>query len=131
MKSLLSYSNALRNSRLLLLLLLGMHLGILVLTYADVGNLGAYFWGGRGTDTSTFLLLEWVSLVLVVLFYALLRLRAHSNVLWLRVFLFVVGLYFALNTLGNLLAVSWLERGFALLTIYLSACFFRLSSASS
>lgn len=90
------------------------------------------FGGGRLQNQDQLLVMESVSLVVNLIAMLLVAMRAgyigqFQNVLFVRVGLWVFFGLFALNTLGNLLAVTLFEKSMAEVTLFLAFGFFQLA----
>jgi len=83
-------------------------------------ELGDYLWGGRVEDPIRLMMLEGVSITVLMLGAScFLILNRSKKAVWRRMArsgLVLYTLLFALNTLGNLMAKTPLERSFSLLT---------------
>ena len=95
-------------------------------------------WGGRADRSSpSFLVLEIIGLLVIALFAAVVAAKAGYLKLpgprrIVDVGVWVVGLYFALNTVGNLASMSGLERAiFTPVSLVLSVLAFWLARAKT
>jgi hypothetical protein len=78
-------------------------------------------WGGRLQNAADMYIMESVSIVVNVIFMVVLYLRLRKfqhRIIPITLWLFFI--IFLLNTIGNLLAVTAFERGFALVTFVLA-----------
>jgi len=91
-------------------------------------------WGGQISNREELLRMEAMSILFLSLGIGLtlLRLRqlrsGRRSVLLTIAMWLLVGL-FALNSLGNLLAQTWLEKSFVIVTVILTLCCLRLALA--
>lgn len=89
-------------------------------------------WGGKFDEPSTIILLELFAL-LVMLFLAFLILSKNKLIDWqwkpkaTNRWLLGFSLFFLLNTVGNLLAETYVEKAQAALTLFLSLALFSIS----
>ncbi len=88
-------------------------------------GLGAYLWGGRTEMGPQLLVLEAISVgVLMGGWTSFWILHRSGNKGWRKAASIAISIYsllFVLNTLGNLLAKTNLERSFSLVTFFLAA----------
>ncbi len=78
-------------------------------------------WGGRLKSVEEMYVFEAISIVInLILFVALLikgeYIKAFIPIKVVNVILWIFVVIFALNTVGNIFAATWLEKGFTLLT---------------
>jgi len=132
MKKLLSFSLALRVSILITVLLCVLHLAVIIgILFFDFAPI-EFLWGGRMETAEQLLSFELSSLIssLVVLFLLLVRSgRLHLAKLMQvsHIAMWVLFVLFILNTLGNLLANSLFEKGFAIVSAILAFCLLRVA----
>ncbi len=76
-----------------------------------------YAWGGRINSPQALFTAGIVSVIFnLVLIGLLIRKGKNDNRKVIHVFLWIYLIYFVLNTIGNLLAPTWIEKSFALIT---------------
>lgn len=102
--------------------------GILFFDFAPVD----YLWGGRMDTSAQLLNFEWLSLLISVLFFVLLLIKAGrikiavlKKVAHMFVWLFFI--LFLFNTIGNLIATTNFEKFFALVTGLLTFLLLRIA----
>lgn len=83
-------------------------------------------WGGRIQSANSMYLFEIASLLfsfffLLILWYKRSALLKQQSSRIFDIIMWVFFFFFLLNTLGNLLATSWVEKSFALLTLLIAA----------
>jgi len=130
MSRFISFSKALLFSQFLIGFLIVFHLLVVFLTISGIDFFMKYTWGGQVTAIEEFIRLEIISIVASCICFVLIFLRKSAQKkIWLvmsRNGLFLFFLLFSLNTLGNLFAVSLLEKSFALITLSLAFFLLRL-----
>lgn len=130
MSRFISFSKALLFSQFLIGFLLVFHLLVVFLTISGIDFFMKYTWGGQVTAIEEFIRLEVISIVASSLCFTFLLMRKNAqSKLWLilsRVGLGFFFLLFSLNTLGNLFAVSLLEKSFAIITLSLAFLLLRI-----
>jgi hypothetical protein len=132
MKKLLSFSLALRVSILITVLLCLLHLSVIIgIVFFDFAPV-EFLWGGRMETADQLLNFEISSLIssLVVLFLLLVRsgwLHIPKMTKVSKIAMWVLFVLFLLNIIGNLLATSAFERGFAVVSALLAVCLLRIA----
>jgi drug/metabolite transporter (DMT)-like permease len=113
--------------KLALDVLLGLLLGLLLFHISIIAKIIPYdiVWGGRLKSDSQMFTMEIVSILVtaILIFVLLIRRRYMNQVLppkIVQISLWVFFVYFIINSIGNLLAESLLEKVFTLLTIVFS-----------
>ena len=94
-----------------------------------------FLWGGRVSSNEQFLTLEVVAFVVQLLCLLLTLIRAEVLKLpkmaaLARSSMGVLGVVFSINTVGNVLAHTWFEKGFTLVTGVLALLSWRLAMDS-
>jgi Cu/Ag efflux pump CusA len=132
MKNIITFEQATKLN-ILLLSLIGLMHSVLIINNT-VFNYSPTFlvWGGQIDDSQQFLRLEIFSLVVIVLFLLVVlvngkRIKSQAFIKPSKIALYVISGYFLLNTVGNLLAVSFIEKAFALVTLAVSYCSYRMA----
>lgn len=91
-----------------------------------------YVWGGRIENLEQLKVMETISLVVNLIAMLVVGLRAgiigqQQNSKVVRVVLWIFCAFFVLNTVGNIMAQTMMEKSFALVTLLLAYGFFRLA----
>lgn len=132
MKNWISFSAAVRLSLFLFGLIFLFHLAVLLgIAFLDYAPLD-YLWGGRMQNEQELLSYELVSLLIVAVCILLVLIRAgrlgEPSLQGIAgVGMWVLFLLFLLNTVGNILAKTMLEKSFALITLLLALLCLRMA----
>lgn len=107
---------------------LAIIIGIVFFDFAPVD----FLWGGRLQTAEELLTFEFISLMIITFCFLIIvitsgRLPVSKMAGVVKVLLWVLFLLFLLNTIGNLLAKTNFEKGFAVVTAFLAFLCLRLA----
>ncbi|MCB2209228.1 MAG: hypothetical protein KQH67_13135 [Bacteroidetes bacterium] len=132
MRKIIDFNTAILASLFLIGILILFHIsiliGILIFDYAPID----FLWGGKMKTVAQLLNFEIVSLLTSVIFFCLLLIRAKLlNIPKLtgitRIAMWVLFVFFLLNTIGNAMAATTFERLFAIASGALAFLFLRIA----
>lgn len=93
----------------------------------------AFFWGGKINSLSQLYLFESLALVILIFIGVITTIRKQqlTNTIkatpFIKRMMLVFSIFFVLNSIGNLLAETMLEKCQTVITLYLAMAFYRLS----
>lgn len=93
----------------------------------------AFFWGGKINSLSQLHLFESLALVILVFIGVITTIRKQQLINTIKTtpfikrMMLVFSIFFVLNSIGNLLAETMLEKCQTVITLYLAMAFYRLS----
>lgn len=104
------------------------HVVILYTLYSYPGYPLDFIWGGRLTG-QILMTLEWIALAISLLSFAVVWWRAYGNqgMKAARVMVFLLFIYFAVNTLGNLISETIVEKTLSILSALLAILCLRIA----
>lgn len=132
MKKILPFNQAIKFSLILFGLLILFHLsiiiGIVIFDFVPI----EFLWGGRMETKGQLLNFEIISLLVMVFCLMVVLLRSERIKMpalagFSRVVLWILFVLFIFNTVGNILAETAFEKGFAIITILLAVLCLRMA----
>lgn len=132
MKNWISFELAIRLSLIIFAITALLHLLAIIAIGGFDLTLPDFLWGGMMKTREQLLVFEIISLsvaslCIIIMLIVSGRIRAPRLQKAARILVWVLFVLFLLNTFGNLMAVTYLEKSFALLTLLLSLLMLRLA----